>query len=135
MAVKHKDKELMTNYITQKALHKDELEEHKTTKKELMIKAGYTLDTASKNNLESTKLYAEITSELINSTGFILSQLVDSIKGDIESGVLDDMTTTTKVKLLSLITSVHKGLSPSYKQKKTEKDEDGNVKTVWTKLN
>ena len=130
-----KAKRKMRNYITQKAIHREELENHTITKAELMQNAGYSLSTASKNNLENTKLYAEITSETLNKTGFVLHEFLESIERDIANNLHLQLPLQTKIKLLSIITQVHKGLAPSYKQKQTIKDVDGSLKTVWTQLN
>lgn len=135
MATKKRDKELMTNYITQKALLSSDLEEHKVTKKELMLKAGYTLDSATKNNLENTKLYAQITSEMINSTGFVLTEFLNVLVERVKSGEINRMRIQDIIKATKVIVDIHKGLSPSYKQKVSTKDADGTVKNVWTKIN
>jgi len=135
MAKTKKAAELVNNYITQKAIHFDDLENHKITRKEIMLKAGYSESVADKKNPENTQLYATINNEIMNKVGFVLSRYVESIKEDVESGVLEDMQPLAKIKALSMITSIFKGISPTYKQKSTLKDEEGNVKTVWTKIN
>lgn len=125
----------MRNYITQKAVHRDDLENATKTKQELMLNAGYTLSSATKNNLENTKLYAEITSETLNKTGFVLHEFLESIESDIANNLHLQLPLQTKIKMLSIITQIHKGLAPSYKQKQTVKEADGTLKTVWTQLN
>lgn len=135
MAKTKKAEELVNNYITQKAVNFDDFNDGLTSKKDLMKKAGYTDASIKSNNPELTKLYAVKVEDLINKTGFILSEFVESVNRDVREGMIEDLTITQKVKTLSLLTSIFKGLSPTFKQKQTIKDEEGNVKTVWQKIN
>ena len=135
MAKTKKAEELLDNYITQKAIMSRDIEGNNVTKKELMLKAGYSEMSAKSNNPELSKLYAVKVEELINKTGFTLKAFVDSIEEDVRNGGIDKLGLVTKVKTLSMLTTIFKGLSPTFKQKSMVKDEDGNVKTVWTKLN
>lgn len=125
----------MDNYITQKAFFAEDVEEHKITRSELMKKAGYSEMSVKSNNPELTKLYAVKVEDLINKTGFVLSEFVDAINKDVENGEIDKLSLVAKVKTLSMITQIFKGLSPSYKQKVSTKEADGTVKNVWTKIN
>lgn len=135
MAHSKKAEELMDNYLTQKAVFREELEEKRISRKDLMLKAGYTEISANANNPELSKLYAVKVEELVNKTGFTLKAFVESIERDVREGKIEGMNLTTKVKTLSMLTTIFKGLSPSFKQKSMVKDDEGNVKTVWTKLN
>lgn len=135
MAVTKKAIELTDNYITQKALNREAIEDGHISKKEIMKKAGYSEESIRTNNPELTKLYTVKVEELINKTGFTLKSFVDAIELDVRKGEIDKLDFQQKVKTLSLITSIFKGLSPTYKQKSMVKDEEGNVKTVWTKIN
>lgn len=125
----------MDNYITQKALHREELENHTITKKELMLKAGYSEEMSRNRTPESTELYTGKVSELTNKVGFVLNEYVKVIEKKVQDGMLENKSLTDLTKELVRLTTIFKGLAPTYKQKVTTKEADGTIKNVWTKLN
>lgn len=125
----------MDNYLTQKIALHEEVEEKQISRKELMQRAGYSEASIKSNNPELTQLYTIKVEELINKTGFIMREFVEAIEKDVQAGMVDRLPLQAKVKTLSLITSIFKGLSPSFKSKTTTKEADGTIKNVWTKLN
>ena len=124
----------MQNYVNLRALHDEDIKSGNMTKTELAMEAGFTHTTASKNNLENTNLYAELSSEMINKTGIILHTLIDSVSRDMEECKHELMSLDDKIKIMKAIASVYKGLMPTFKQKKTFKDENGNIEIVWKQL-
>lgn len=131
MASTNEALEKMTNYISHKALIGDA----DISKKEIMQRAGYTLTSATQNNLENGRNYAMISDKMINQTGFILTTYLNVLEKEVRNGAINKMEYSEVLRGAKTVLDIFKGLAPTYKQKETVKSSDGSLTTIWKTLN
>ena len=132
---KARDVERMKAYITAKVVNQEELESKKVGKGELAQAAGFALTTVEKNVLEKSNIYTDLSHDYINRTGFALDKVLDELTESINNGEIKDLDIMQKVRLASTLTTIYKGLLPTYKKKETKRDIDGTITSVWTTIN
>jgi hypothetical protein len=133
MAHTKKAENLINNYLTQKVI--DNVNEVKSSRSDVMRRAGYSEVMIEKKNPELTQLYADITTSVINKVGFTLNEYINDVVSDIENNKHKDQDIGNKIKQLASLVTIYKGLAPTFKSRTTTKDTEGNLKTVWTQLN
>ena len=133
MTITQKSKKLIDNYIIQKVFDPEE-RINKSTK---MRNAGYTKESVSKSisAVESSRYFSEMATNLASKTGTVANYLSESIQRSVEAGELEEMDLKDKVLTLKTMVQICSILSPSFKQKETIKDGEGNFKSIWRTLN
>lgn len=129
------DIQRMATYINLKVANAEGLADKSVTKKELALQAGYSIATVESNVLEKSNIYTDLSHDYINRTGFALNETLDEIKLSIDRGELKELSLIQQVRVASLLTSIYKGLLPTYKKKETKRDIDGTITSVWTTIN
>jgi hypothetical protein len=132
MAVSKKAVELTRNYIAQDAFNK--MNDTEKSRKDIMLDAGYSNAMAESKDPKRTDIYAELSTKLINKVSFALFEMVDEIDKRVKSEEHKTLSLQDLIKQASILTTLYKGITPSFKQKTTTKDDTG-YSTTWTTLN